>query len=130
MVRRTAILGVVVFALMAGSAFAATTWHTQMKDGSATASRSTSKCTVGAGSASGSLRVTCKAGGKATLHYLFTSAAPVLGKASSSVDAASTGSTSVGSTVSVGVQSLRVTVTVAGAGSAQVSSVSVGYYTK
>jgi hypothetical protein len=130
MVRRTAILGLVVFAVMAGSALAATTWHTQMKDGSATLSRSASKCTVGAGSAGGSLRVTCKAGGKATLRYVFTAGKAIMGTPSSSVDALSSGSASAKSSAKVSGKSLYVTVTVAGAGSVQVSSVGVGYYTK
>lgn len=128
MVRRTAILGVVAFALMAGTAFA-TTWHTQMTDGTATASRSAAKCTFDPGS-NGALQVACNSGGKATLRYVFTAAKAVVGTPSSSVNGAVTGNTTVTSKPSAAGRKITVTVKVAGAGSAVVSSVSVGYYTK
>jgi len=129
MVRRTAILGVVAFAVTAGPAIAATTWHTQMTDGSATASRSAKKCTFDAGS-SGALRVVCTKGGTATLRYVFTTAKAIVGTPSSSLDGVVTGNTTASSAVKAGGKKLTVKVRVAGAGSVVVSSASVGYYTR
>lgn len=129
MVRRTAILGVVALVVTAGQAFAATTWHTQMKDGSATASRSSSKCAVAAGAVDGSLRVTCKGSARAKLRYVFSTSQPIMGTPSASVDTVATGSADATSRVNVNGKSLRVTVVVTGSGSVQINSVSAGYYT-
>jgi hypothetical protein len=125
MLRQTIILAVAGLAIAATPALAACQWHSQMKDGSATSARATGACSVGAGSHAGSLRVTCASHHSASLTYLFAGAHGVKGQPTAGVAAA--GGAKVQRTVKVTGSDIEVTVTVSG-GSAQLNSVSVGYY--
>jgi hypothetical protein len=127
MLRRMIVLALAGIAVSAPPALASLHWNSQMKHGSATASRKAGGCTFAAGSQVGSLLVTCGTHEYAKLTYVFSSSKTVQGKATRAVSR--TGRAGVQSTVSVKGTLLTVTVTVSGAGSAQVNTVSVGYYT-
>jgi hypothetical protein len=129
MFRRSILMATVGLALAASPALANCQWHSQMKQGTATASRAPGKCSVSADSHSqwGSLRVTCPPGThKASLTYLFPGTHNVYGHARVGIDA--WGSAKLSSVVKVSSSSILVTLTVSGPGTTQVDSVSVGYY--
>ena len=126
MFRRSILTATVGLALLASPALANCQWHSQMKQGSATASRDHGKCSVRAGSHAGSLRVKCPAGRHASLTYLFSGTYNVYGHARVGIDAWGTARRS--RVVKVSSSSIRVTLTVYGSGTTQVDSVSVGYY--
>lgn len=127
MLRRIAILTLVVLSASAGSALAATTWHAQVSDGTSTSARTATKCSFqGSG---GTLTVTCKSGGRAVLTYTFTADRAVVGTPSSSIDADSTGNAGATSIATGSGKTLKLKVVVTGAGSVSISSVTVGYYT-
>ena len=126
MLRRTILLAMFALALAASPALADCHWHSQMKQGTATASRAMGACSARAGSHAGSLRVTCPPHRSASLTYLFAGNHKVHGDARVGIDAS--GTAKVGSAVKVSRSSIQVTVTVSGGGTTQVDSVSVGYY--
>ena len=127
MVRRAILLCVLGLAVTAAPALAAMQWNSAMKDGTATKSRtSNGKCSFGAGSEQGWLQIRCSAGGKATVTYQFTSSRSITGTPTFSVDPAAG---TVGR-LTVGGKTLTLKLTVSGAHTIQVHSVSVGYYTK
>jgi hypothetical protein len=125
MFRRSILMAIVGLALAASPALADCQWHSQMKQGTATASRVIGACSARAGSHAGALRVRCRSGHKASLTYLFSGTQRFYGHARVGVDA--WGTASLSSVVKVSSSSIRVTVTVSG-GTTQVNSVSVGYY--
>jgi hypothetical protein len=129
MFRRSILIATVGLALLASPALANCQWHSQMKQGSATASRDAGKCSVHTGSHWhwGTLQITCSGTQHATLTYLFSGAHNVYGHARVGIDA--WGSAKLSRVVKVSSSSIRVTVTVSG-GTTQVDSVSVGYYTR
>jgi hypothetical protein len=128
MLRRTIALALAGLAMAAPPALADSHWNAQMKDATATASRSAGGCAINAGLRQGSLLVTCDGRHTATLVYVFPIApgGSVQGTPTSSVSR--WGRATVHRSVRVGAGSLKVTVTVT-AGSARLDSVSVGYYT-
>ena len=139
MVRRMVLLGVVgaVLAAAPASASAAVAphtkptssgvWHTQGKTGTATSARTASgTCTISA--ASPKLTVTCPKGGNVSLTYRFAAASAVVGKPTCSVSHG--GTSAVSAKVKASGSTITVTVSVGGHGSAWISLVSVGYYTK
>jgi hypothetical protein len=131
MLRRVIVVGVLGLAVSASPALASLHFNSQMRQGVATASRtSNSKCSFAAGSVAGSLRITCTKGGQAHVTYRFAAGHPVTGTPSSGVAVTTGGASSVHRSVTVGGSTLRMTVTVSGAGNAQVNTVSVGYYTR
>jgi hypothetical protein len=129
MLRRTITLALAGLAIAAPPALAAhhhhqPQWHSQMKDGVDTASRSAADCTVKAGWRH-TLLVTCSKH-PATIVYVF----PVSGGTVQGTPTSNTswwGRADVHRTVKIVGNTLRVTVTVAN-GTAQLKSVSVGYY--
>ena len=125
MFRRSILMAIVGLALAASPALADCQWHSQMKQGTTTASRVMGACSARAGSHAGSLRVRCPSGHKASLTYLFSGTHNVYGHARIGVDA--WGSAKLSSLLRVSSSSIRVTVTVSG-GTTQVDSVSIGYY--
>jgi hypothetical protein len=128
MIRRTLALAAVALAVTASPALASLQWYSQMKYGSDTASRSAGGCTISSGWIARSLRVQCPARHHATLTYSFPCHSKVSG--TPRVGVSGDGSATIRSQVSVGKTAIKVTVTVSGQGSAQVNSVSVGYYAK
>jgi hypothetical protein len=100
-------------------------WHSQMKSGSATASRAGGGCTIAAGSHRGSLAVDCRGNHTAQLTYTFSTSHPVQGRPIGGVDAY--GFAHVSRSAKVTGKAIRVTVRISG-GWAQVDLVSVGYY--
>jgi hypothetical protein len=125
MFRRTILLATVGLALAATPALADCQWQSQMKQGTATASRALGACTVRAGSHAGSLRVTCPSHHSASLTYLFAGTHKVYGHARVGIDA--WGSAKLSSAIKASSSSIQVTLTVS-AGTTQVDSVSVCYY--
>jgi hypothetical protein len=123
---RTILLAMVGLALAASPALADCQWHSQMKQGTATASRAIGVCSVRAGSHAGSLRVTCPPHHGASLTYLFAGNYKVYGHARVGIDA--WGTAKLHSAVKASSSSIQVTLTVSGGGTTQVDSVSVGYY--
>jgi hypothetical protein len=126
MFRRTFVLAAVGLAVTASPALADYHWHSQMKHGSATASRSAGGCSMRAGSDAGSLRITCPSHHSATLSYVFPGSHRVHGHPRAGVDG--WGSAKLKSAVKVAGSSVTITLTVSGGGTRQVDSVSVGYY--
>jgi hypothetical protein len=139
MVRRMVMLGVVgaVLAAAPASASAAVAprtkltssgvWHTQGKFGRVTsAGKVSGTCTISA--ASLSLIVTCPKGGTGSLSYKFAAASAVVGKPICSVSHG--GTSAVSAKVKASGSAITVRVSVGGHGSAWISLVSVGYYTK
>jgi hypothetical protein len=128
MFRRSILMATVGLALAASPALADCQWHSQMKQGTATASRASGGCSVRAESHWhwGSLRVTCPPKQHASLTYLFSGTHNVYGHARVGIGA--WGTARLSSAVKVSSSSLRVTLTVNGPGTTQVDFVSVGYY--
>jgi hypothetical protein len=126
MLRRSIILATVVLALAASPALAHCQWHSQMKQGTATASRAMGSCSAHTGTHAGSLRVTCPSHHSASLTYLFSGSYKVYGHARVGIDA--WGTAKLSSVVKVSSSSIQVTLTVPGGATTQVDSVSVGYY--
>jgi hypothetical protein len=132
MVRRTIALALAGLAIAAPPALAqhGAQWHSQMKNATDTASRTAGGCSIKAGW-HGSLVVRCDSRHTATLVYSF----PVShsGSGSGKVQGTPTsgvswwGGADVHRSVRVAADTLRVTVTVS-SGTAQLNSVSVGYY--
>jgi hypothetical protein len=139
MVRRMVMLGVVGAVFAAAPASASTgaaphtkptssgVWHTQGKNGTATFARKP-RGTCKISTASPTLTVTCPKGGSGSLTYKFTAAAAVLGKPTCSVSYG--GNSAVSAKVKAKGSTITVTVKVGGHGSAWISLVSVGYYTR
>jgi hypothetical protein len=128
MLRRIILLALACMALAAPPALADSHWNSQMKHASATASRSAGGCTITAvGSQPGPLAVTCGHREHATLVYSFPirNGAQITGKPWCGV----TSSGPVSHTWKISGGALLVTVTVK-EGRAQLSTISVGYYTK
>jgi hypothetical protein len=131
MLRRTIPLALAGLALAAPSALAHSNWNSQMKDATQTASRTAGGCSIKPGWHHGSLFVTCDRRHTATLAYSFpighrgSGHCHVQGKPTSGVSW--WGHATVHHSVKVAGDTLRVTVTVS-AGTADLSSVSVGYY--
>jgi hypothetical protein len=126
MFRRMIVLACVGLAVAASPAFADCHWQSQMKHGTATASRALGRCSVRAGSLAGSLRITCPPGRSASLTYLFAGTHDVRGTPAAGIDVS--GTARLQSKVTVESSSIRITLTVSGAGVKQVNSVSVAYY--
>jgi hypothetical protein len=127
MFRRSILMATVGLALLASPALASCHWHSQMKLGTATASRNVGKgCSVRAGSHWGSLWVTCSPKHHASLTYLFSGTRKVYGQARVGIDA--WGTAKLTNVVKASSSSIQVTVTVSGSGTTLVDSVSVGYY--
>jgi hypothetical protein len=126
MLRRTILLAMVGLAVAATPALASCHWYAQMKNGSATTSRALGKCSVRPGDHHGFVWVTCPSHRSATLTYVFASTDKVKGQPRAGI--AAWGDAKVGSAVTVTGSSIRVTVTVSGAGTTEVAFVSVGYY--
>jgi hypothetical protein len=126
MLRRPRALAAVALAVTASPALASVQWHSQMKYGSDTASRSAGGCTISPGWLPHSLRIDCPSHHHATLTYAFTCHDGV--NQTPRVGVYGYGS-SIRSQVSVGTKTIRVTLTVSGSRS-QVNSVGVGYYSK
>jgi hypothetical protein len=126
MLRRMIALAMAGLAVAAPPALASPHWNSQLKSASATASRDAGGCSIGAGSQSGSLLVSCADHERATLVYVFSAKRPVQGRPTSSVS--STAGWGVWSSTTVSGKTIRVTVTVCGDVSTQLNTVSVGYY--
>jgi hypothetical protein len=126
MFRRSILMATIGLALMASPALADCQWHSQMKQGTATASRALGKCSVRAGSYAGSLQVTCPKHHQGSLTYVFSGTHNFYGHAR--VGIAAWGTAKLTSDVTASSSSIRVTLTVHGAGTTQVGFVSVGYY--
>jgi len=125
MVRRSLALAAMVLAVTASPALASRQWHSQMKYGSDTASRSDGGCTISPGWIVKSLRVECPAHHHATLTYAFTCHDGVHGQPRVGIYGYGT----IRVQVSVSKKTIWVTLTVSGSGS-QVNAVGVGYYSK
>jgi hypothetical protein len=125
MLRRTLALAAVVLALTSAPALAYQ-YHSQLKYGTHTSSRSAGGCRLSNGWWPGSLKVECPSHKHATLTYTFPTRKRAHGRVRLHVDG--DGSANVEGRVSVGKSALTVTLTVTGAGSFQVGSVSVWYY--
>jgi hypothetical protein len=128
MLRRIIFLALACSALAASPALADSHWNSQMKDASATASRSPGGCTItAAGSHPGPVSVTCGHRQHATLVYSFPvrKGAQITGKPWCGV--ASSGPVSHSWKISGGALLVTVIVT---EGRARLSTISVGYYTK
>ena len=103
-------------------------WYTQARNGTGTSSRAPhGSCKISP--AAPRLNVSCPNGGSASLVYRFTAVAPVSGKPSAGVSHGG-GKASVSARVKVSGSTITVTVSVGGHGSAWISLVSVGYYTR
>jgi hypothetical protein len=132
MVRRTIALALAGLAIAAPPALATYTpqWHSQMQDATHTASRTAGGCSIRPGWHQ-SLIVACAGKHAASLVYAFPVSssgrgpAKVQGKPTSGVSW--WGRADVHRSVNVAGDTLRVTVTVSN-GTAQLNSVSVGYY--
>ncbi len=132
MLRRTIVLALAGLAIAAPPALADSHWNSQMTDAKATASRSAGGCTIKPGWYHGSLLVSCDRRHTATLVYVF----PIghSGHGSGGIQGtpwcglSRWGNANVHHSVKVSGDTLRVTVTVT-AGTAQLFTVSVGYYT-
>ena len=127
MLRRTIPLALAGLVLAASPALADSNWNSQMKNATATASRSAGGCTIKPGWDQGDLLVTCDRKHTATLTYLFPIGHSKV-KGTPTAGVSFSGGATVHRSVKVSKDSLRVTVTVT-AGAADLSSVSVGYYT-
>jgi hypothetical protein len=134
MLRRTIALALAGLALAAPPALAHSHWNSQMKDATATASRSAGGCsikTIKTWWPSHSLSISCSRSQTATFVYVFPIGhsghghGGVHGKPTSGVSR--WGSATVRHSVKIAGDTLRVTVTVT-AGTAVLSTVSVGYY--
>jgi hypothetical protein len=102
--------------------------RTGYHDGTDSASRSARKCKISA-TDTGTLVVTCGAGGVATIVYDFATAARPRGSVSASVDAM-VGRSAMSRKVSVpSSQKVRVTLTIKGKARVEIRSASVSYYT-
>jgi hypothetical protein len=128
MLRRMIALALAGLAVAAPPALASPHWNSQVKNGSATASRDAGGCSIGAGSQAGSLLVTCSDHERASLVYVFSTRHSVAGRPTYSIG--STGHAGVWGSARVIGNSVRVTVTVCGDGGAQLNTVSVGYYSR
>jgi hypothetical protein len=127
MFRRSILMAIVGLALAASPALADCQWHSQMKLGTATASRSAGTgCSVRASSHWGSLWVTCSKNHHASLTYVFSGTHNFYGHARVGIDA--WGWAKLNSTTKASSSSIQVTLTVSGPGTTLVNSVSVGYY--
>jgi hypothetical protein len=126
MFRRILVLALVGLAVTASPALADYWWHSHMKQGSATASRTPGKCSIRAGWDPGSLRITCPPRHSASLTYLFPDSQRVHGQLR--VGTYGWGTAKLTSAFKTDGSSIRVTLTVSGSGSRQVDSVSIGYY--
>jgi hypothetical protein len=119
-----------MLAVAAVPALAGTQWNTEMKAGGTTASRQASGSCDVTGSAGDPLAVSCAASGNATMTYAFSSTRAISGKPTFTIDASKSGSAHLKGAVKLASKhKIVVTVVVAGAGSVQLRSVSVGYYT-
>jgi hypothetical protein len=129
MLRRTIALALAGLALAAPPALADSHWNSQMKDATATASRSAGGCSIQPGRHQGSLYVSCNHKEHATLIYSFPirNGSQIQGKPWCGVTWG--GLADVHHSWKLSGGALRVTVTVAN-GTALLSTVSVGYYTK
>ncbi len=132
MLRRTIALALAGLAIAAPPALANhhAQWHSQMKDAPETASRSAGGCTVKPGWHD-SLFVTCDRRHTATFVYVFpiSHSGPGPGRIQGTPTSGVSwwGRAAVHRSVKVARSTLRVTVTVTD-GTAQLNSVSVGYY--
>lgn len=127
MLRRTTIaLALASLAIAAPSAFAKSHWNSQMKNATATASRSAGGCTIT--TPHGKLAVSCSGGDQATLTYNFPLAKGVTIKGTPWCDVKWMGYADVRHDWDLVNHTLRVTVTVTH-GFATLSTVNVGYYT-
>lgn len=126
MFRRTFVLALVGLAVTASPALADYQWHSHMKHGTATASRTAGGCSIRAGWDPGSLRITCPSHHSASLTYLFPDSRGVHGRLRVGIDG--WGSAKLKSAFKTDRSSIRVTLTVSGPGTRQVDSVSIGYY--
>jgi hypothetical protein len=132
MLRRTIALALAGLAIAAPPALAESHWNSQMKDATATASRTAGGCTIRAGSRRGSLLVTCDHNDQATLTYVFPIGSSK-GKGGGGIQGKPMclvgwwGFADLHRSVKVSGNSLRVTVTVTD-GTARLNTVSVGYY--
>jgi hypothetical protein len=126
MFRRMIVLACVGLAVVASPAFADCQWQSAMKHGTATTSRALGGCSGHAGSLAGSLRITCPPGHSASLTYVFAGIHNVHGTPAAGIDAF--GMARLKSKVTVKSSSIRITLTVSGAGMRQINSVSVVYY--
>jgi hypothetical protein len=128
MLRRTIALALAGLAIAAPPALAHSHWNSQMKDGTQTASRTAGGCSIKPGWYHGSLLVSCDSTHTATLTYDFpighggTKGTPWCG-------VSRWGYADVHHSVKVSGSTLRVTVAVKD-GTAVLSTVSVGYYSK
>jgi hypothetical protein len=127
MLRRTIALALAGLAIAAPPALAHSHWNSQMKDASATASRSSGGCTIRPGWRHGSLLVTCHSRHTATFVYAFPVSRSGHVKGTPTSGVSWWGHAEVHRSVKVAGDVLRVTVRVTG-GTAQLYSVSVGYY--
>jgi hypothetical protein len=127
MFRRTIALALAGLAIAAPPALAKSHWNSQMKDATATASRSAGGCTIKPGSQQGSLVVSCGRRDLAKLTYSFPIGnGGIDGKPWCGVTW--WGFAEVHRSCKVSSGALRVTVTVTD-GTALISTVNVGYYT-
>lgn len=126
MFRRSLVMALIALAVTASPALADYWWHSHMKQGSATASRTPGKCSIRAGSDPGSLSITCPSNHSASLGYLFPASQGVHGHLRVGIDG--WGTAKVASAVKTDGSSIQVTLTVSGSGTRQVDSVSIGYY--
>ena len=134
MLRRVIALGVTLMAVLAGQALADTTqWNAPPpKSGTDTSSRQQSGgCSFHKGPALGSLVVVCPRGGSATLSYTFSSQDRISGLPDYSFDLSTKQLLRVFSSVGVkdSHRTIRVRLTVNGAATVTISSVSVRYFT-
>ena len=127
MVRRTLIASLLTAAFAVSPALA-NVWNTQLKDGVATSWRTATNCSFD--TSGSSLLVTCRTGGKAKVGYTFTSSRPIVGTPTRNVDAATSGNSVARSAVTAAGRTVRVSVSVSGAGTVRIDSVGVGYYTR
>ncbi|HEY2868606.1 MAG TPA: hypothetical protein VGJ11_03810 [Gaiellales bacterium] len=127
MLRRTIALALAGLAIAAPSALAKSHWNSQMKSGTATASRSAGGCTL-TNRSHGTLAVSCNRSDHATLTYSFplSKGSSINGTPWCRVNWA--GLAEVHRSCKIVSGTLRVTVTVTD-GSATISTVNVGYYT-
>ena len=133
MLRRLSIACIAAVLLPAGTALAATQqlWNPDNKDGSETASRSQNGLCKFSADTTGKLQISCVAGGSATVTYLFTSSNVISGTPTYNLDASRTSGVKLRSSVNVKSNDrIYIRVKVSGAGTTQLRSVSVGYYTR
>jgi hypothetical protein len=125
MLRRTLALAAVVLAVTAAPALAYQ-YHSQLKYGTQTSSRSAGGCRLSDGWWPRSLKVECASHKHAALTFTFRNSRALHGKLRLHVEGG--GSATVKTHVTSGKTSITVTMTVTGRGWYQLGSVSIGYY--